>query len=156
MVNEQVRLFFSTLDEVAIDFDEDSFRIIEYVNLGLQNTSKYYPLEETLIQFSNNASYTIETKLLFEPPQFDKKVLHHIYNSNNSLLEKLKKGIKLNKNEEADLMHLPETYLICYLNLFHEAINKLTEAKPFIKNHSKDAYILYKESLRILRKVKYS
>jgi len=156
LVNEQVRLFFSTLDEVAIDFDEDSFRIIEYVNLGLQNTSKYYPLEETLIQFSNNASYTIETKLLFEPPQFDKKVLHHIYNSNNSLLEKLKKGIKLNKNEEADLMHLPETYLICYLNLFHEAINKLTEAKPFIKNHSKDAYILYKESLRILRKVKYS
>jgi len=156
LVNEQVRLFFSTLDEVAIDFDEDSFRIIEYVNLGLLNTSKFYPLEETLIQFSNNASYTIETKLLFEPPQFDKKVLHHIYNSNNSLLEKLKKGIKLNKNEEADLMHLPETYLICYLNLFHEAINKLTEAKPFIKNHSKDAYILYKESLRILRKVKYS
>ena len=156
LVNEQVRLFFSTLDEVAIDYDEDSFRIIEYVNLGLQNTSKYYPLEETLIQFSNNANYTIETKLLFEPPQFDKKVLHHIYNSNNTLLEKLKKGVKLNKNEEADLMHLPETYLICYLNLFHEAINKLTEAKPFIKNHSKDAYFLYKESLRILRKVKYS
>jgi hypothetical protein len=156
LVNEQVRLFFSTLDEVAIDYDEDSFRIIEYVNLGLQNTSKYYPLEETLIQFSNNANYTIETKLLFEPPQFDKKVLHHIYNSNNTLLEKLKKGVKLNKNEEADLMHLPETYLICYLNLFHDAINKLTEAKPFIKNHSKDAYFLYKESLRILRKVKYS
>ncbi|MDB9961657.1 ATP-binding protein, partial [Oceanihabitans sp.] len=123
LVNEHVRLFFSTLDEVTINYDEDSFRIIEYVNLGLQNTSKYYPLEETLIQFSNNASYTIETKLLFEPPQFDKKVLHHIYNSNNTLLEKLKKGVKLNKNEEADLMQLPETYLICYLNLFHEAIN---------------------------------
>jgi hypothetical protein len=156
LVNEQVRLFFSTLDEVAIDYDEDNFRIIEYVNLGLQNTSKYYPLEETSIQFSNNANYTIETKLLFEPPQFDKKVLHHIYNSNNILLEKLKKGLKLNKNEESDLMNLPETYLICYLNLFHEAIDKLNEARPYIKKHSNDAYLLYKESIRILRKVKYS
>ncbi|MFD2822628.1 ATP-binding protein [Lacinutrix iliipiscaria] len=156
MVNEQVRLFFSTLDEVAISFDNDGFKIIEYVNLGLQNTSKYYPLEETLIQFSNNANYTIETKLLFEPPQFDKKVLHHIYNANNAILEKLKKGLKLNKNEEIDLMNMPETYLICYLNSFHEAIDKLVEVKPFIKKYSADAYILYKESLRILRKVKYS
>ncbi|MDO6595737.1 ATP-binding protein [Oceanihabitans sp. 2_MG-2023] len=156
MVNEQVRLFFSTLDEVAISYNEDSFKIIEYVNLGLQNTSKYYTLEETVIQFQNNANYTIETKLVFEAPQFDKKVLHHIYNANNTLLEKLKKGQSLNKNEEADLMSLPETYLICYLNNFQEALSKLTEAKPFLKSHSEDAYLFYKESLRILRKVKYS
>ena len=156
MVNEQVRLFFSTLDDVAISYDEDAFKIIEYVNLGLQKTSKYYPLEETLIQFGNNVNYTIETKLLFEAPQFDKKVLYHIYNANNALLEKLRKGQKLNKNEEKDLMNLPETYLICYLNLFHEAIDKLIEAKPLLKAYSEDVYILYKESLRILRKVKYS
>ena len=156
LVNEQVRLFFSTLDEVAISFDEDRFKIIEYVNLGLQNTSKYYPLEETIINFSDNANYGIETKLLFEPPQFDKKVLHHIYNANNSLLKKLRKGLSLNKNERADLMNLPETYLICYLNDFEEAMDKLNEAKPFLKKHSKELYVLYKESLRILRKVKYS
>jgi hypothetical protein len=156
MVNEQVRLFFSTLDEVEISYNEDRFKIIEYVNLSLQNTSKYYPLEETLIHFENNASYTIETNLLFEAPQLDKKVLHHIYNANNALLEKLKKGQKLNTNEEVDLMNLPETYLICYLNNFHEAIDKLTEAKSFLKTYSKDAYLFYKESLRILRKVKYS
>ncbi|WP_452230439.1 MULTISPECIES: DUF5929 domain-containing protein [unclassified Lacinutrix] len=156
MVNEQVRLFFSTLDEVAISYNEDSFKIIEYVNLSLQNTSKHYPLEETLIHFENNASYTIETNLLFEAPQLDKKVLHHIYNANNTLLEKLKKGQKLNKNEEADLMNLPETYLICYLNDFQEAIDKLTEAKPFLKTYSEEAYLFFKESLRILRKVKYS
>ncbi len=86
----------------------------------------------------------------------DKKVLHHIYNANNALLEKLKKGQKLNTNEEVDLMNLPETYLICYLNNFHEAIDKLTEAKPFLKIHSEEAYLFYKESLRILRKVKYN
>jgi hypothetical protein len=156
LINEQVRLFFSTLDEVSISFDENYFKIIEYVNLGLHNNYKYYQLEETSIRFENNANYTIETKLLFTPPQFNKKTLHHIYNSNNSILEKLKKGLKLTKNEEADLKNLPATYLICYLNLFHEAIDKLNEARPYLKKHSDSIYNSYKESIRILRKVKYS
>ncbi|MDB2462903.1 DUF5929 domain-containing protein, partial [Algibacter sp.] len=59
-----------------------------------------FQLEETLIKFEDNAHYNIETKLLFEPPQFDKKVLHHIYNNNNAILEKLKKGFKLTKQED--------------------------------------------------------
>lgn len=156
LINEQVRLFFSALDEVSIFYNEDSFKIIEYVNLGLQNTNKYYKLEETIIRFEDNANYNIETKLLFEPPQFDKKVLHHIYNTNNAILEKLKKGLTLTKNEELDLRNLPPTYLICYLNLFHEAIDKLKESKPYLKQHSEEVYQFYKETMRILRKVKYS
>ncbi|WP_136482178.1 ATP-binding protein [Cognatitamlana onchidii] len=156
LINEQVRLFFSALDEVSIDYNDDSFKIIEYVNLGLQGSNKYYKLEETLIKFEDNAHYNIETKLLFDPPQFDKRILHHIYNANNSILEKLKKGQALTETEQQDLRNLPATYLICYLNLFHEALNKLNEAKPYLKNHSKEIYSLYKEALRILRKVKYS
>ncbi len=156
LINEQVRLFFSALDDVSISFDDHNFKIIEYVNLGLQNTNKYYPLEETTICFENNATYNIETKLLFEPPQYDKKVLHHIYNTNNAILEKLKKGLPFTKSEELDLKNLPVTYLICYLNLFHDAIDKLIEAKPYLKKYSEEIYSLYKESLRVLRKVKYS
>ncbi|MFI1744611.1 ATP-binding protein [Thalassobellus sediminis] len=156
LINEQVRLFFSALDEVAISFNADSFKIIEYVNLGFQNQNKYYQLEETIIHFENNANYNIETKLLFEPPQYDKKVLHHVYNTNNAILEKLKKGLSITKTEELDLKNLPVTYLICYFNLFHEAIDKLNEAKPYLKKHSKTLYNSYKESIRILRKVKYS
>ena len=156
LVNEQVRLFFSALDEVSISFDEDRFKIIEYVNLGFQKSNKYYQLEETLIKFENNANYNIETKLLFEAPQYDKKVLHHIYNTNNAILEKLKKGLSLTKVERLDLKNLPVTYLICYFNLFHEAIDKLHEAGPLLKKQSNELYHLYKESLRILRKVKYS
>jgi len=156
LINEQVRLFFSTLDEVAISLDENSFKIIEYVNLGLQNSFKYYPLEETIISFDDNANYQINSTLLFEPPQFDKKVLHHIYNANNSILEKLKKGIELSKNDISDLENLPATYLICYLNLFHDAIDKLKEAKPYLKVYNPTVYASYKETMRILRKVKYS
>ena len=93
---------------------------------------------------------------MFEPPQFNKKDLHHIYNTNNAILEKLKKGLTLTDREEMDLKNLPATYLICYLNLFQQAIDKLNEAKPYLKSYNKDVYHLYKESLRILRKVKYS
>ncbi|WP_292943007.1 ATP-binding protein [Olleya sp. UBA1516] len=155
LINEQVRLFFSTLDEVAITFNEDSFTIIEYLKLGLQNSYKYYPLEKTVINFTDNASYNIESTLVFNPPQFDKKVLHHIYNSNNVILEKLKKGQILNNNEIKDLNNLPDTYLICYLNLFHEALDKLNEAKPYLKPLP-EVYRKYKDVLRILRKVKYN
>ena len=156
LVNEQVRIFFSALDEVAIWYDEDCFKIIEYVNLGLQNSFKYYPLEETIIYFNNNVNYNIETSLIFEAPQFDKRILHHIYNANNALLDKLIKGITLTKNEKEDLKNLPATYLICYLNLFHEAIDKLNEAKPYLRDYSDELNTLLKETYRILRKVKYS
>jgi len=156
LINEQVRLFFSKLDEVSIEVDEHQFKIIEYVHLVFQNSYKYYHLEQTIIDFSNNTNYTIDSKLLFEPPQFDKKVLHHIYNTNNTILEKLKKGLTLTKSEEIDLKNLPATYLICYLNLFHEAIDKLNEAKMYLKNHSEEIYEIYKDTMRILRKVKYS
>jgi hypothetical protein len=156
LVNEQVRLFFSTLDEVSITYDDDYFKIIEYVNLGLQNSFKYYPLEETIIHFNNNVNYQIETNLIFEPPQYDKRILHHIYNANNALVEKLTKGLTLTKREEEDLKNLPGTYLICYLNLFHEAIDKLNEVKPILRNYSEELNIILKETYRILRKVKYS
>ncbi|WP_282069657.1 ATP-binding protein [Olleya namhaensis] len=155
LINEQVRLFFSTLDEVSISYTEHSFTIIEYLQLGLQDAYKYYPLEKTTISFSDNASYNIDSTLLFNAPQFDKKILHHIYNNNNAILEKLKKGQILNINETKDLNNLPDTYLICYLNLFHEALDKLNEAKPFLKALP-EIYRKYKDVLRILRKVKYN
>ncbi|MEW4922148.1 ATP-binding protein [Algibacter sp. 2305UL17-15] len=156
LINEQVRLFFSALDEVSITITDDSFKIIEYVNLGFKKSFKYYPLEETIINFHDNANYNIEKKLLFEPPQFNKKTLHHIYNTNNAILEKLKKGLTLTNNELVDLNNLPSTYLICYLNDFPEALDSLLKAKPYLKHYNEDVYVLYKEALRILRKVRYN
>ncbi|WP_296317081.1 ATP-binding protein [Winogradskyella sp. UBA3174] len=156
LINEQVRLFYSTLDEVSISYTEDSFTIIEYVRLGLQDAFKYYKLEETIIHFENNAHYSIEANLVFQPPEFDKKVLHHIYNTNNAILEKLEKGISLTKNDELDLQNLSASYLICYLNGFEDALLKLEYAKPYMKKHNNQLYHSYKETIRILRKVRYS
>ncbi|MGM0390390.1 MAG: ATP-binding protein [Bacteroidota bacterium] len=156
LINEQVKLFYSDLDEVSISIDKDYFKIVEYVHLGLQNKFQYYPLEEVQIKFKDNAGYEIDSKLLFDPPKFDKKILYHIYNSNNALISKLKNGAELNKNEEKDLLNLPATYLICYFNDFEMAIQKLESAKEVIKKHSQKLYQSYKESMRILRKVQYS
>lgn len=156
LINEQVRLFYSALDEVSISCTQDSFKIIEYVRLGLYNAFKYYKLEEKIIHFSDSANYTIESNLIFEPPQFDKKVLYHIYNANNAILEKLEKGISLNLHERADIKNLAASYLICYLNGFEDALPKLEFAKVYIKNYGFELYKSYKETMRILRKVKYS
>ncbi|MDN3491389.1 ATP-binding protein [Winogradskyella bathintestinalis] len=156
LINEQVRLFYSTLDEVSITFSNDAFKIVEYVKLGVQKSYRYYKLEEKTIRFNDNAHYSIEANLVFKPPQFDKKVLHHIYNSNNAILEKLEKNTTLNKNEEDDLKNLAASYLICYLNGFDDALLKLEAVKLYIKNHSTELYRSYKETMRILRKVRYS
>lgn len=156
LINEQVRLFYSALDEIAIDFTDDYFRIVEYVHLGLNEQFKYYPLEEVTIHFNDNGSYQIDSKLLFEPPQFNKKTLFHIYNANNTLLKKLKKNTALNPSEKNDLHKLPSNYLICFLNGFEEAKDKLLEAKEILREHDTEIYKLSKESLRILRKANYN
>lgn len=156
LINEQVKLFYSELDEVTITITENQFKIVEYVYMGLQNTYKYYPLEEVVFTFKDNASYDIESKLLFEPPQYDRKTLYHLYNSNNALMDKLRNKVPLHVNEKKDLKNLPATYLICYLNGFTEAMDKLQEAKPYLKAYDDQVYVLYKESIRILRKVRYN
>lgn len=155
LINEQVKLFYSALDEVSISYDEDTFSILEFVHLGVQESFKYYPLERVDIRFRESGAYTINTQVLFEPPQIDKKSLHHIFNNNNVIFYKIKRGLELNQGEWKDLYNLSNTYLICYLNGFDTAIQKLEELKPFLKNFSGGIYGRYRETMRILRKVKY-
>ncbi len=156
LINEQVKLFYSALDEVTISYDEHSFRTMEYVQLGLGKKQRYYPLEKVVIKFQENGTYQIQSELVFEPPQYDKKTLHHIFNANNALLGKLQKNIPLKPTEEQDLKHLPDTYLICYLNGFEEAKEQLDSARLLLKERDRTIYLTLKEALRILRKVKYN
>ena len=156
LINEQVRLFYSTLDAVEISYNKDSFEIIEYVNLGLNEENTYFKLEKTTITFGNNAAYSIGSELLFSPPQYDKKALHHIFNANNALMERLKQGADLTSAQIKDLKNVPATYLICYFNGIEAALTRLQAAKPLLHKHSDAVYALYKESMRILRKAKYN
>ncbi len=157
LINEQVRLFYSDLDDVQIQYNEQSFIITEFIHLGIQQDFTYYPLEKTIIHFKDNGKHDIATEFLFEPPQFDRVLLKHIYNSNNALLEKLKKGLSLTKNDQIDLEQLPTSYLICSLNGFANAKDKLSEIKPHLRKlENKSPYIKVKETERIIRKVKYN
>ena len=125
LINEQIKLFYSAQDVVEITFDEDSFTIIEYVPLDLNDKIDYYPLEEQTIHFQDNGYYNISRKILFQPPSFNKKILHHIYNNNISLLKKLENQRNLTKSEQKDLENLPSTFMVCYLNGFENAKQKL-------------------------------
>lgn len=156
LINEQVKLFYSALDVVSISYDKESFTIIEHVPLGLNDKTSYYPLEQQKITFFDNGYYKIESQMLFEPPEYNKKMLHHIYNSNTALISKLQKGSEFTEREEKDLLNLPSTLMLCYLNGFEDAKQKLIEAKPLLKaQKNAKVYLGFKEAMRILRKMKY-
>jgi hypothetical protein len=149
-----VKLFYSAQDEVTIEINDDTFVITEYVPLGLNDKTSFYPLEQLKIQFYDNGYYKMDRTMLFQPPEFNKKMLHHIYNSNLSLINNLQKGVTLNQREEKDLENLPSTLMICHLNGFENAKKILIDAKPLLKPFS-NIYLSFKEALRILRKMKY-
>ena len=154
LVNEQIKLFYSNQDEVIISYDEESFTITEYVKLGLNDKTSYYPLEKLTFYFYDNGYYKMETQMLFEPPQYNKKLLHHIYNSVLITIQKLHKNKDVS---EMEVLRIAHTLMICYLNDFKDAKHKLIEAKSVLKAYKNPlAYIYFKESLRILRKMKYN
>ena len=154
LVNEQIKLFYSNQDEVIVSYDEDSFTITEYVKLGLNDKTSYYPLEKLTFYFYDNGYYKMETQMLFEPPQYNKKLLHHIYNSVLIAIQKLHKNKDVS---EMEVLRIAHTLMICYLNDFKDAKHKLIEAKSVLKAYKNPlAYIYFKESLRILRKMKYN
>ncbi|MEC5164584.1 hypothetical protein RCH18_000300 [Flavobacterium sp. PL11] len=155
LINEQIKLFYSSQDVVEITYDEDTFTITEYVPLGLNDKTSYYPLERQIIRFEDNGYYKIENEMLFQPPEFNRKMLFHIYNSNNTLLKKLQNGYSLSDRERKDLENLPSTFMICYLNGFEEAKQKLIDAKTLLKPFT-SVYLSFKEAFRILRKMKYN
>jgi hypothetical protein len=156
LVNEQVKLFYSAMDDVTIDFTDSTFVIIEYIPLGINDKTSYYPLEQLTITFFDNGYYKMETEMLFEPPQYNRKMLHHIYNSSLSLLKRLEKqGISGISNQK-EIENLPATLMICYLNGFQEAKQKLIDAKPHLKQlENQEPYVAFKEAMRVLRKMKY-
>ena len=155
MITEQVKLFYSTLDEVNIHYNNNSFIVTEYITLGINNNFKRYQLQKKIIHFYNNGNYKIASKLIFKPPLFNKKTLFHIYNSNLLLTKKLTNHVAINEQEKKDSLNLVASYLILKLNGFNDAEEKLRELKLFFKNNSEIGYHEYKEALRILRKIKY-
>ncbi|GEP49942.1 ATPase AAA [Flavobacterium noncentrifugens] len=154
LINEQIKLFYSAQDDVTITFDDDTFTILEFVPLGLNDKTSYYPLEKQTIRFFENGYYKIEREMLFEPPEYNRKMLYHIYNSNLALIDKLHKGFELSERENRDLQNLPSTFMICYLNGFDDAKQKLADAKPLLKPFP-SVYLAFKEAMRVLRKMKY-
>ena len=71
-------------------------------------------------------------------------------------MEKLEHNIPLQPHEKKDLHQLPFSYMLCYLNQIASAKLQLQRARPLLKKQGPAVYDAYKETLRILRKIKYS
>ncbi|OYQ42279.1 ATP-binding protein [Flavobacterium aurantiibacter] len=155
LINEQVKLFYSAQDEVLIEFNESSFTITEFIALGLNDKTSYYPLERQTIRFFDNGYYKLDTEMLFEPPEYNRKVLHHIYNATLATLHRAVQ--KPETVRESELESVPQTLMIAYLNGFEDAKQKLIDAKSIFKSLSNpNAFQNFKHALRILRKMKYN
>ena len=157
LINEQVRLFFSALDEVQISYNNRSFIITEYILLGINKKEAHYPLEKTIINFKDNGKHDIVTEFLFEVPKYDEVIIKHIYDNCNAIIQKIEHQKPLSVLDHEDVLRLPTNYLLCYLNGFLDAASQLKKAKEYIKNiDDKTTYIKFKEAMRVIRKVKYN
>jgi hypothetical protein len=156
LVNEQVKLFFSALDEVQISYNKHSFIVTEYIFLGLEKQEKLYPLEKTIINFKENGKHAIVKEFLFVAPKFDVGVVLHIYKNSKTIIQKIEKDISLSVLENEMVLRLPTNCLICFLHGFLDAVDQLKKAKNYLKNlEDKTTYIKYKEAIRVIRKVQY-
>ena len=156
MITEQVKLFYSALDEVEIAAEENSLTITEYVRLGLGPQKKYFPFEITRLQFSNNGRYTLLSDLIFQPPKYNKKTLLHLQNTSLQLVRKVEKGVNFSPLELEELSAVPEILLLCYLNELPGVLELMEQAKDLLRPDHPKVYAAMKEALRILRKVKYN
>lgn len=157
LINEQVRLFYSALDDVQISYNSNSFIVTEYILIGTDGNEKHYPLEKTIIHFKDNGKHDIVTEFLFQPPKYDANLMHHIYISCNEIIRKIQAKESLSNLELNYVLKLPTNFLLCYLHGFLDAIVQLKKAKNYFKNLAdKTTYVKYKEAMRIIRKVKYN
>ncbi len=156
LINEQVKLFYSTLDEVEISWSQDAFSIMEYVQLGVEEQLRFYPFEKVTIRFEENGSYVLDTEFLFEPPKIDSVVLLHLLNGVALLLRKIEKKQALNLQEQEAQYQIASLLVLGHLNGLALAKNLWKKAKPLLRAQGGDFYETLKEGARILRKVKYN
>lgn len=156
LISDQTKWFYSEFDEVTIKMSDDEFVITEYLDLGYDGKHKYHPFEIKKYKFKENGKYHLETSLLFEPPIFTPSVIEFLMKKNVNLLLKLQYNKELNERDRHGLRDLPKTYLLSYLNGYLDALDQLKQAKPILKAYNKEVYRIYKDTLRVIRKVHYN
>lgn len=156
LINEQVKIFYSALDEVTITYNDNEFVITEYVKIGFRRNNRYIPFSVQKIMFSDSMTYQITSEIVFETPEIDKRHLYHLYNYYTLILNKMSQNKRLNATEQNDLQNLCYSLMLCYLHGFNKAKNVLINHKAVFKNNKQPfLYTSFKEVMRILRKLKY-
>ena len=93
---------------------------------------------------------------LFEPPVFEKTLLHHIMNAQKTIAEKLLTKKTLTSAQKKEVESLSPTLMLCYLNGFEEAKELLFSIQNPLRDFNSISYQNHKDAMRILRKIKYN
>jgi len=96
------------------------------------------------------------SNVIFEPPIFPASVLDFLMKKNENLIEKIFQKEALNTKDTKSFNELPTTYLLCYLNGYLDALDRLKEVKLIVKEYSPKVYQQYKDVLRVIRKIRYN
>ena len=156
LINEQVRLFYSALDEISVVYTSDLFEITEYVSFKIKDKRDFFPFEKVCIHFNNEGSYQITRKLVFERPIYDAYLLQEMFTNCNALISKIKQDIDLSENENSKLKNVGSTLALCHLYGYEEALQILQDFQEYLKQNEKITLLAsIKGALRVLRKLKY-
>ena len=156
LITEQIKLFYSAYDLVEVSTSESHFTLTEYIPIGINQQTHVFPLEKVTILFNDNGHYQILREFLFKPPQFEPRVLHHIYNHSLTRLQQLQANPTQVNWSDKELERIPNTMMLCFFNGFTQAKEQLIAFKEVFKCHPNPAiYGAFKETLRIMRKIKY-
>ncbi|PIE48418.1 MAG: AAA family ATPase [Flavobacteriales bacterium] len=154
LINEQVRLFYSYMDEVEIEISKQAFITTEYVPLHINGDYKYFPLEKNVIHFKDTGEYNLAHEMLFEPPSLPQERVDQMYADHRALLDQLQAEQPLNDKDLRALNTIADGFILCYLNGYKTAVEDLDRLKPLLrKRNEKTPYIKYKEVMRVLRKI---
>lgn len=156
LINEQVKLFYSELDQITLRWNSDDFIITEYVNLYILNETYHIPLEQISIKFKENASYEIQEELLFRRFEIDVNTLDTLVKNCKKLHHKIINTIEsLSLIEQQQALQLPDHCLIAYASGYNEMKEILKSLKNYFKSTSITNYNRYRSIRRILRKINY-
>ena len=68
----------------------------------------------------------------------------------------MEKGISLSPSEQEDLYQLAPCYMRCYLNNLDTAKEQLIRSQKLLRAQGESVYETFKDTQRILRKIKYN
>ena len=121
LVGENVEMFFSATKHIALEQQENALIITEYVALSVNYEFNFYPLEETIIRFSDTGDYEISNSFVFVPPVLNQATGKQRIQEYNAFVAQWRDNDIDWRDARFKAQSLASELLVCILNGVEEA-----------------------------------